>query len=274
MKVAEMLARIPVLVAWLVVGLPLAASQGHAQVQDCDAVSSGVAQAVRFAAARQDGATVRLDGVLHRPAGEGPFAALIVLHGFGGIAPPPCYEAGIGDLTDWGYVTLLIDSASQTDPAGVTITEYSTTDQARHVRGAKDFLSTLPYVDADRIGLVGWSQGGLATIRAVASADISGRPGPPIRAAAAIYPICPPETRRIAVPLLIVIGERDHIVSLAACRRFKADVLTGNVELVTYPRADHMFDVPRSTAYRPATRADAFARIRRHLGAYLHPERR
>lgn len=51
------------------------------------------------------------------------------------------------------------------------------------VLSALDYLKTLPYVDMDRVGMMGWSHGGLITVLNATS------PNPPIRAAAAIVPV-------------------------------------------------------------------------------------
>jgi dipeptidyl aminopeptidase/acylaminoacyl peptidase len=58
---------------------------------------------------------VQLTGQLYQPAGEGPFPAVVFLHGCAGIDPVQHHWAH--RLQQWGYVVLLVDSFG---PRGVT----------------------------------------------------------------------------------------------------------------------------------------------------------
>ncbi|MHB8839878.1 MAG: alpha/beta hydrolase family protein, partial [Gemmatimonadaceae bacterium] len=51
------------------------------------------------------------------------------------------------------------------------------------VMSATEFLKTLPYVDMDRLGMMGWSHGGFITILNAT------KPGTPLKAAAGIVPV-------------------------------------------------------------------------------------
>jgi hypothetical protein len=51
----------------------------------------------------------KLLGYLARPAGDGPFPAVVVLHGCGGFAAGGSLQLA-DQLRDWGYVALMVDS--------------------------------------------------------------------------------------------------------------------------------------------------------------------
>lgn len=252
----------------------LAPLDARSQVDDCELVTTGLAEPVRFAAPAVGGGAIQVQGMLRRPTGVGNSAALIILHGHGGIGAPRCYGGATDRFTRWGYVTLSIDSQSQVYPSGVRVPEYTTAEQANHALSAASLLAALPEVDAERIGIVGWSTGGLSAIKTIASPEPQARMEPPIRAAAVIYPICPKNIHRLSAPLLILIGDRETVVSVSACRDFNADVVTGNAQLVVYPNADHMFDAPWHQAYLPSADKDAYERLRRHFEANLPTDER
>jgi dienelactone hydrolase len=247
------------------VAAPAARSQSYL----CDAVATGQAELIEFASAMGDGALVHVRAVLRKPEGDGTFPVLLLLHGQGGVIPPRCFKGAVDLFTSLGYVTLLIDSESQTDKAGTRFSEHTSTDQALHALAGARYLASLSYVDADRIGVVGWSTGGLSAIKVISDADLREADDPSIRAAVGIYPICPANTPRLDAPLLILIGGDDTVTPASSCHAFMEAVLTDNVEMVVYPGAVHGFDAPASATFNPSAAADAYERINRHFGAHL-----
>ena len=55
------------------------------------------------------GGALILTGRLNKPDGEGPFPAIVLLHGCGGIQPKRDHRWA-ERLSGWGYVTLQVDS--------------------------------------------------------------------------------------------------------------------------------------------------------------------
>jgi dienelactone hydrolase len=104
-----------------------------------------------------------VQGYLVRPPGKGPFPAVVYLHGSGGD------RVQLLGLAAWlaarGAVALTIDSpfvASQPEGAGMEALRSEHDLAVRSivdVRRAVDLLQSLPEVDGDRIGLVGFSAG-------------------------------------------------------------------------------------------------------------------
>lgn len=249
----------------------LIAVDGHTEVRDCESVSAGLAEPVVFSARRKDGERVDVEALLRRPTGKGRLPALVIAHGSGGLRPPRCYDGAIELFTRWGFVTLLVDSQSDTFPSGRRRYDYSFEEQAYHAYGAAAFLASVPYVDADRIGIAGWSKGGAAVLVAVSAlgnAEIGN--GARFRAAAAIYPLCLGTLGNLRTPLLVLIGEDDEQVPASSCEDMEV-IRTADVEyqLRIYPGARHLFDASWSTNYDPATAKDAEERQRRFFTKYL-----
>ena len=107
-----------------------------------------------------------------KPAGNGPFAAVVVLHDCTGLGPgssgAPWRWAS--ELTRWGYVTIWPDSFSQrghprgvcTDASPPRITREQRADDAYE---ALAYLRSLPFVDARRVAVMGGSHGGASDAR-------------------------------------------------------------------------------------------------------------
>ncbi|MGB0086498.1 MAG: dienelactone hydrolase family protein [Rhodomicrobiaceae bacterium] len=219
------------------------------------------------------GQSLQLPFTLSRPAGEGPFPAVVILHDCSGLGPK---SSGApwrwsSELTSRGYVTLWPDSFSQRGHPGGVCTDASpprvTYEQrARDAYAALTYLQSLPFVDARRIGVMGGSNGGTATLAAIVdTAENMARSGPGFAAAIALYPSCGfsfggwsveraqqqrgPVTRysgafKPLAPLLILIGELDDWTPAEHCRKLaKAAQSAGYpVEIKVYPDAHHSFD--------------------------------
>lgn len=240
------------------------------------------------------GRATELEGYLYRPAGEGPFPAVVALHGCGGLFAP-----GTRHLTarhrDWaerlaglGYVVLLPDSLN---PRGVTQVctrrdppVWPGRHRVRDAYGALAYLRDQPFVAVDRIGVMGWSHGGSATLWAAsrAIAEQRGDEAGCFQVAIAFYPGCRDLERRgwrAAVPVHIMAGEADDWTPAERCRLMaeRARAAGDAVEFTAYPNAPHGFDAPdqprrtrtgvftpsgtATVGTDPAARADAIRRV-------------
>ena len=152
------------------------------------------------------------------------------------------------------------------------------------------------FVVRDRIGLMGWSNGGGAVLMAVA-AQSRGRPagfaGPDFRAAVAFYPASCSEQRlgadwTTAIPLLILIGQEDVWTPAKPCQELAQGAANRGAPVTfhAYPGAYHDFDWPglkrrELTSYTtragvvpitgedPAARADALDRVTAFLSRHI-----
>ncbi len=111
---------------------------------------------------------LQLTGYLYRPQGEGPFPALALLHGCGGISPSIRWWAET--LRRWGYVGLLVDSLGprgETNVCDVFFRADPLDARMPDAYGAQTYLARQAFVDVTRIGVMGWSHGGTTTLYAV-----------------------------------------------------------------------------------------------------------
>jgi dipeptidyl aminopeptidase/acylaminoacyl peptidase len=120
---------------------------------------------------RSDGLTV--SGVLIRPKGKGPFPGIVLNHGY---IEPAIYVTGQGlareqdALARAGYVVLHTDyrghAASDPVPPADRETRLGYTRDAVNAVAA---LTRLPYVDQDRLAMLGRSMGGGVTMNVLAT---------------------------------------------------------------------------------------------------------
>jgi dienelactone hydrolase len=192
---------------------------------------------------------LELSGHLYRPEGAGPFPAVVLMHGCGG--PTWQQDRAAIALRDSGYVALSVDSFSTRGVSEVCSSagrrprpSPTAWDRVEDALAARRFLSSLPFVDADRIGLVGWSHGGFTALLTWARDQaVPGRG--PFAAVVAWYPYCPAgDLAAGGPPLLILIGDRDDWTPSPRCESYlvRATAAGRTASLKIYPGATHAFD--------------------------------
>lgn len=210
-----------------------------------------------------DGVAVPLDGYIYRPPGDGPFPAIVGLHGCGGIAHRDgslsSREAAWSKLfAARGYVVFLVDSFGPRDMWSRCPTGSPTVEPNKRrpldAYGALLYLQGLPFVRADRVGLIGWSHGGatlLFTVDAASPARPRLLPKGDFRAAVAFYPgWCRgeehPSDWHSDIPLLVLLGASDNWVLATPCIAFleRAKPRGAAIEIKVYPNTYHDFDWP------------------------------
>jgi dienelactone hydrolase len=204
-----------------------------------------------------------IEGYLAKPEGDGPFAAIVYLHGCDGLSKDiPKFVAQF--VTGLGYVSLSVDSFATRGIKDACTKPMPALMLAREgdALGALSHLSKLPFVDPQRIAVLGGSMGGMVALQLASTKQVEIFDFPrdlKFTAAVAYYPLCGVASEELIIPTLILIGELDDWTPAKNCELWmkrRAD-RGAPVKLVVYPGAYHAFNVP------------AFADGREMLGHWL-----
>jgi carboxymethylenebutenolidase len=241
-------------------------------------VLSYVVAAVNVSAAAPMGSAVKFSSgnrhfsaTLFEPSGQGPFPALVEVHGIYGQEH---WDLEVSkQLAEAGYVTLAVDLFGR--PARNYYDGLHLRDQVRpHVaddlRAAVSYLRSLKTVSEDRVGAIGWCMGGGYVLQ-LAIAD-------PTLAAGVIYygPLVVDEGQlaRIHARMIGFFGREDRSIPIPAVRMFANGMRkAGNpLELHIYPDASHGFAQPEYRArgaYKPEQAAEAWEKTLQFLRVNL-----
>lgn len=219
------------------------------------ACASHAGERVLFPASRGYTADqVMLQAELHVPPGEGPFPALVLMHGCGGWQPVVRHtmQRYAEQFIALGFVVLDLDSfgprrlgngrVCESIPRQQDALDYRTHDAHDALR----YLQAQGYVDARNVFLMGQSNGGSVAIN-VAKGDgpHGGGAAPGFRGVVAYYPWCGSFGGRrqvhLAAPLLVFGGARDDWVPASECEGVRSS--GAELGLVVYPDAAHSFDL-------------------------------
>ena len=221
----------------------------------------------------KSGESVNIVGHLFLPPGNDKVPAVVLVHGSGGI-----YHA---ELDYWpkqfnaaGIAVFTLDMFS---PRGV----QSTADDQSQVPFAADtadafaalrILATHPRIDSKRIAIMGFSRGGIATLRTAVERIISDQKLPEGLRYAAFIPTygggCAGIFRLVVkpgvfskAPILFIHGDADDYTPIGPCQDYADKIGKAGtpVEFVTIEGARHKFDSDDLKRYnlRSATRTTA-----------------
>lgn len=156
-----------------------------------------------------------MDGILMKPAGKGPFPAVLISHGMGGNAQS-FGTMKAREMVQWGMVCIA-PNYTHAGTAGGDRTQFgASAENIRRAQVCLKILSSMPDVDGRRLAAYGHSMGGFVTIGLAATAPEG------LRAAAitgsGISPqdgYAAPSTaaaEKIGVPFLMLHGGNDTTV--------------------------------------------------------------
>ena len=229
----------------------------------------------------KEGTPLMLRGRLTKPQGKGPFPAIVMLHGCGGVNTGRDTQWA-ERLASWGYATLQVYSFRSRGMTSICDDiphmSFMIPRRVKDACDAKSYLSGLPFIDRKRIALMGWSHGGWTALSV-----IDQKRDDPFRSAVAFYPYCGQVSIKKGLsnfnaPLLILIGEKDDWTLANLCSIRKRSGQTGyEVILKIYPDAYHDFDsvgldgylLGHRLLYNPVATADAIIQVKEFLAKHL-----
>jgi dienelactone hydrolase len=197
-----------------------------------------------------------LDAMLFKPQGQGPFPAIVAMHGCSGLWSSKNETKLSPRHADWGqrlmalgFVVIFPDSygsrglGAQCKNDDREVEPYR--ERVEDANAARRYLQTLPYVNPNAIALLGWSNGGSTVLYTVRPQDRPKAGSPDFRAAVAFYPGCTAQAEKrdwaSRVPLLILMGDADDWTPATPCKKLAA-ANADSVKLILYPGAYHDFD--------------------------------
>ena len=228
----------------------------------------GTAYGLVISLTAPDGSPEQIPATAFRPDGPGPFPAVVILHDCSGLGSKSSGAPGrwAQELMQQGYFVLVPDSFSTrghadgvcTDPSR-SRTQVNPYRRVRDAYAALAYVRTLPFVDGRRVGLMGGSHGGSATLASIVAPESDAEPLARERragfaAAVALYPGCASPlgswhanlsgVYKPVAPLLILIGEKDDWTPAEPCRRLTEAARAAGypVAIKVYPGAYHSFD--------------------------------
>ena len=196
------------------------------------------------------GVFTAISNVVFRPQGAGPFPAAVVVHTCGGLQNEHIRRHA-QELLAAGYVVFVHDSHN---PRGFRTWRERPIPFAVGLMDAYaglNHLATLPFVDANRIFLVGYSYGGFVAMLATSPRSATTFKSPVrFRAAVAHYANCvrPSGARTLLDdvdrPLLMLFGERDTETPMTTCFPLVDELLAKGrpVSWHVYPGMTHSWE--------------------------------
>lgn len=203
-----------------------------------------------------DSGAQKLSAALFRPEGGAPVPVVVAMHGCGGLRDAngriqPHFLDWGEILTRRGFAVLFPDSFGsrglgsqcRVRPRSVKASDERVAD----ARAARAWLQAQDWVQADRVSLLGWSNGGSTVLWAVRPHAAPKDSHPDFRTAIALYPGCRGHLETAwstRIPTLILAGAADDWTPARDCEQMIAGARgrSAQAAIVIYPGAYHDFD--------------------------------
>jgi dienelactone hydrolase len=190
-----------------------------------------------------------LTGYLFKPEGKGPFPAVLLMHGCGGLNVS--YEQWAERLVREGYAVFMVDSLSGGRFSNLCTGGRPTPDErAYDAIAARRYLESQSFINSRKIALIGFSHGAVTALHTATNEQLFGD-GKEFQAIVAFYPYCRipgNNAAKLLSPLMILIGEKDDWCPARHCLEYRNYFQNSfpEMSLKIYPGAYHGFDFPNT----------------------------
>ena len=204
----------------------------------------------------------QLQGLLARPEGNGPFPGLVVIHEIFGLTEniKRCAQR----FAEAGYAALAVDLFAGRNTTVCMFRSISgllfnslNNENVRDLKASLDFLSQQDYVDANRVGAVGYCMGGSLAI-ALACTDNR------LQAIAPYYSLNPKpeEAMRRLCPVVGSFPDKDFTTKAGQQLDLLLDKYGVTHDVKVYPNSKHSFcNDDRASSYNREVAEDSWTRV-------------
>jgi dienelactone hydrolase len=187
---------------------------------------------------------------------KGRVPAMVLIHGTGGLYYRNGQKRGYFDyaeaLAKNGIAVVVVDTHGGRG-YGIMSNEgnreLSVHTFVADAYAALDMLRTHPKIDGDRIGIMGFSKGGLTALLATDErfGNVLSKDAATFKLHIPIYPGCqgfPESLRPTKAPVLMLLGEKDNFTGIKLCFGIERQLQEAGtpVHVVVYPGAYHSWD--------------------------------
>lgn len=239
---------------------------------------SGCQPTIQFSSVLGD---LDIPAEIYRPRAGGRTPAVVLLGPCTGVA---------SYMRDWaealnaeGYAVLLVDSyaARLTRNACHAGASPLVDDVALDAVAGMQYLAGLPWIDPERIAVMGWSHGASAALFVEPLAAFYHAPS--ARAVVSVYPGCETLGPDVQTPTLLLLAGRDDWTPPRACIRLGSMLQAKGLPLsyTMYPEASHGYDQPgrlrtylgHRMVYDESAASDSHLQVSRFLAEQFRAKR-
>ena len=200
--------------------------------------------------------SAKIIGKLYLPPNvTGAVPAVVVMHGSGGVNQE--IDGTVAEaIRKIGMAAFVLDSFTERGLSSTGV-DQGKLSMAASVLDSFEALQTLrqqPEIVSSRIGLIGFSRGGVAAmfsgqepLRRAILGEADG-----YRASIAVYPGCSTQWEQVhpaKSPMLFMVGEKDDLTPATKCLRYveRINQAGGTAKVVVYPNVSHQFFLASQT---------------------------